>query len=46
MPTQIPSPLFEEYKDMNYLEYREFMSEYYSKLKTERMIFLENKYLF
>lgn len=37
-------PTFEEYKHMNYLEYREFMRNYKIKVEDERHKFLEDKY--
>ncbi len=41
---EIIPPLFEEYKHMNYLEYREFMRNYRINVENQRYKFLEKKY--
>lgn len=39
-----PVPIFEEYKHMKYLEYREFIRNYKIKVEDTRHKFLEDKY--
>lgn len=44
MYTHTPPPNFEEYKDMWYLEYREFMRNHRIKVEIERNKYLEENF--